>query len=408
MRPVLVVIGCCLAAPLAAQNTWIVDVTNAPGTHFTSVAAAFADAQVVDGDLLLVLPGTYGQAATSKALTLLGYPTATLQTNFNSTAPAAALAFANTTGSQPVVLKNLVLRSWANHVALDLQAVAGPVIVENVDATASTWPGNQPLSPLRITGCPVVTLANVRAAGGEQSVAIAGSTVFASGCRFTGQTSSELQNILLGHTQPALVIAQDATVHLAGCSAFGGDGALLPHFGHQPPAPAIRCAGTLSIAADASVTIAAGLEVAGVPAAVAAIECTGGGVRVDPEVVLVPRSSAPPITCAAGRVQLPALVGTGAPPGGVARFDHSSQPGNLGVLILGFPGLPFATPFGLAAFAPGTAIVAGVATVPAAGTASFAQSVPNQAALRGVTIASTGLDIGALVLLANTAVIVLH
>lgn len=66
------VFAAVLTAALGAQgNTWIVDINNGAGTHFTSLVTAIAS--VNDGDTLVVRAGTYrGNIATSKALTILG------------------------------------------------------------------------------------------------------------------------------------------------------------------------------------------------------------------------------------------------------------------------------------------------------------------------------------------------
>src|SRR5687768_7090441 len=58
-----------LAAPLAAQRTWIVDANNGPGTDFVGLQICVDTA--ADGDTILVRAGNYS-ASISKGVTIIG------------------------------------------------------------------------------------------------------------------------------------------------------------------------------------------------------------------------------------------------------------------------------------------------------------------------------------------------
>ena len=75
-RPTFVLTIGLAAASVGAQATWIVDLNNGPGTHFTSLPPAIAVSAV--GDLILVRPGHYGSgsppAVIRRGLTIIGLP----------------------------------------------------------------------------------------------------------------------------------------------------------------------------------------------------------------------------------------------------------------------------------------------------------------------------------------------
>ena len=204
-----------LTLPAAAQSTWVLDA--AGSGDFTDLQTAI---DAVDaGDVLLVLPGSYGEATLSKALTLLGDPDQ----------PEPHVAGLDVQGAPRATLVHLELDR------LRLVGVAGTAVVDdcNVGPGPSWAPHPQlPLSAFAIQGCGDVRLsrtaiesAEVQASGLVALRVSAGSRVQLADCDLRGADAPADSGLFLwGVGGTALIVEEDSHVWIAGSTLQGGDG----------------------------------------------------------------------------------------------------------------------------------------------------------------------------------------
>ncbi|HEX6812687.1 MAG TPA: hypothetical protein VF384_13755, partial [Planctomycetota bacterium] len=108
-----------LVAGIARCQTYVVDAAGGPAANFTSIAAAVA--AVPDGSVLVVRSGTYaGFTIDNKGLTVLADPGVVMQS-------LQSIAIQNTTATQGVVLRNLVLSD-----GISCTSCAGPVLLDEI------------------------------------------------------------------------------------------------------------------------------------------------------------------------------------------------------------------------------------------------------------------------------------
>lgn len=141
-RPAVALI--CL--PLAAQ-TFIVDLGNGPGAHFTSIAAAVA--AVPDGSVLIVRSGYYFEAVTidQKSLTLLGEQNARLYPNGNG----GGFRIRNLLPAQRVTVRNLEINfTVGSDPTIYCENNLGLVVIDNASPMGR--------SSLQASGCAGVTV----------------------------------------------------------------------------------------------------------------------------------------------------------------------------------------------------------------------------------------------------------
>jgi pectin methylesterase-like acyl-CoA thioesterase len=80
----------CLAAALGAQTTWIVDASNGPGTHFTTIQAAVNASS--PGDKIFVKIGLYVEnVVIDKGITMVGWNATTYPMTVPGNPYAAAI-----------------------------------------------------------------------------------------------------------------------------------------------------------------------------------------------------------------------------------------------------------------------------------------------------------------------------
>lgn len=104
-------------------TTWIVDDDGGPGVDFVDIPAAVMAAQ--GGDLILVLPGTYGSPTISKKLTLIGDPA-----GVSLSGVVTILSAPGTVTLATMTLEGLDIRGCGQTVLLDdIQAFDGKVPV---------------------------------------------------------------------------------------------------------------------------------------------------------------------------------------------------------------------------------------------------------------------------------------
>ena len=204
-----------LCGSAAAQSTWTVDA--AGGADFTSLTAAVAAPQVVDGDTLLVEPAFYGHFTTSKSLAIIG----------------------RAGGGRPWVYDESRIdgAGSATIAGIDFQelmcfAVPGRLVIEDCDIghTGEISDGLDQ-DTFRIEGCAEVVVSNALLqgkTGNEREIESPGCRIRESRVAFVNCT------ILGGHGgddgftgfpgQPGLAIESSSSVTVAGCSVTGGDG----------------------------------------------------------------------------------------------------------------------------------------------------------------------------------------
>lgn len=122
-------VGIVLCAPCLQANTWIVDVNNGPGTHFTSLNAAIA--AVSPNDTLLILPGTYTAAICNKPLRMVGVGTSSL----NPVWVSSLLLFDLPTNSTTAIAN---MRFFGASTCLTTQNCQGSVLVEGATCSRVT------------------------------------------------------------------------------------------------------------------------------------------------------------------------------------------------------------------------------------------------------------------------------
>ncbi len=340
----------CLAfaAPALAQNVWIVDAGAGAGTHFADLPTAVASPNVLDGDVIVVRTGPFGEGAvgftTSKGLTILGeggqvpvYTTA--QSPIEVQALPAGRAF------------RLVGFRRSTDGPLHLRAIqcAGSVHFEDLHAREPDL--FFPTTPsVAIHGSAAVTLRDVETFGAP-AVEILNSTATLVSCRL-GITSIGLgggrcvvaNGSAVAIVQPRFEPVFGTAIELSNCDVVitGGSGSVI----HGPiigatSSPIVGNGGSLTI--DPSVTFVT--QPPGAPVVSGSLQAI---TALQPCTWL----SAP---AAAG--QSTSLLATGAP--GSLQILVVGLPGMLTVTPLGWIGIDLAFPvaWGVTALVPGTGVV---------------------------------------------------
>lgn len=207
-RSIRFAIASCIALSsslASAQNVWVVDSSNGPGTQFTDLPQAVAFAS--DGDVLDVRTGAYSVFTLSgKGLTIVG--SEPVYVVYGGT-----VTISNTSSTQTVSLSRLTLLSAALSAAapLSVQSCSGPVLLDTV----------APYS-LNVSGC-----ADVRA----RFVSISGNDCAVNFSRFELVTSNVSgRKPSADHWPPpaasggAGIAAHGSLLHLAGSIVRGGVG----------------------------------------------------------------------------------------------------------------------------------------------------------------------------------------
>ena len=148
-----------LAAPVFAQDVWVVDDVAGPGVDFTEIQAAVLAAG--DGDVIVVGGGTYGSfAIEGKSLVVTADLGAAVVIRevvpFGSTPPATQVRVFNLDPDDDVVLRGLIISPDPNVGSflgsLSLEDNSGDVLIEDCQVT-----GNSLLfGPLVIGGTPAL------------------------------------------------------------------------------------------------------------------------------------------------------------------------------------------------------------------------------------------------------------
>ena len=366
-----------LALCPAQGTTWIVDAANGPGTNFTDLQAALASAQVVAGDKLIVRAGNYAPWATSKGVTILGEPGATV----TSALPSINVVSVRDLGaSATFALTRITIMHNLGATGLWLERNAGRVLLNEVTILCNPQPPpptgtiaslfvNQS-GPLSIHACSVLGGTGIEA--WHTDLVVSQTTV-------QGWTAMFIPAV----STPA-IRATGGTAWLSQVSATGGNSFAFPN----PPSPAVVGQGTrFTIAGDARSSLTAGgYSRYGTPA----IHATGGEIRIAPSVILVAFNTLFPIGGNATVISqpLPFLGATAAGPSGTLAFEVTSSTNDSVALALGLPGAPLALPFGTLHVDPATMLPLLTGVQGPSGRLALQAPVPNMPALRGLVLAS--------------------
>ncbi len=366
----LVRAGACAFAALgvsAQGRVWIVDAANGAGTNFTNLPPAIAAA--ADGDQIWVRPGSYSAVSTGKALTILGDSGAWSAPAIEVSGLPAGRDFVlhgfNSSSVQPQVR----VRNCAGRVLLDRLRLSPPSgqLTYNTPAIEIVNSALVTVQQGTVTGYPAVTAS--------------ASTVHVTDSALTG--GNAVLTFTIQASQPAVNIT-GGKLEVTNSQLRGGNGFVAAQT--PPPRPALIANGsTLRIAGDAaSCRLIAGTGTT-IPAP--ALRGTLGSLRIDPNVVLTPYLTAPPIegTIAVQTLRLPALRALGAPPGGVVPLDLFAPVGDLAALFVGQPAdlLPLPMFGGDLGLDPTRMLHILASTIGATGHLTLNVPVPNNPSLRG-------------------------
>ena len=399
-----------MATAVAAQGrTFLVDANNSPGTHFTDLPPAVAAA--ADGDVLVVLAGSYSGFAVSKGIAILGRQGVIVSGN-NPAVPAVDVT--NVPFGRTLVLKDLEIKHPSPlpaESALRLQANAGRIHLDGV------VPYNFERRPLPITGCLLVTIRNHGTGGTTPNYpSISASTVVIARSVLDGAAASYHAWTGVRTARPG-VVATNSSVSIVDCTIRGGSGATTSWMPPQAygPAPAVSASGcTLSMRGRSQDIVAAGAGAgAYYTSPVPAISAPGSTVEIDPAIPLSSYLATPPITGAVGVVTAPlaALDAPNAALGGWLSPALRSSPADPFVLALGLPSDPTASPIGTLFLDLQLFAVLAIGVQNATGSMQWAFAVPNDPVLRGATFAleaANGYSSGARVGLTNPVLLTLE
>lgn len=330
MRELIWLLCSGLCAATTAQ-TFVVDASNGPGTHYTSIAAATA--AVPSGATLLVRPGIYGEfVIDNKSLTVIGGAGVEVA---NSVWWIPAFEIKWIAASQRVVLQGIALAGPIQ--SARVHDCAGAVVLE--DLAMSPAPTNAfGVGDIWIRRCDQVALRGWNAS--EVLLWLIDSRVVLESCVLRGQVAQQVGSFYAPSSSALLV--EGGVTELVDCRLYGGGGDPNSLFGWNRPAidgaavtqPVFRILAPCRLEGASAAGWAPAPAIAG-----------GGSLRLDPAVALV-SSAGSPIDPGYTVVSapMPAVLGSSAPPGGSLTASALGPTGVLAVLVLGLPGPPFAVP----------------------------------------------------------------
>ncbi len=391
MKLISLVSLCSLCVSTAfAQQTWIVDASNGPGSHFTGLPSAVAAAS--DGDTLQVRAGSYAVFSTSKALRVLGSPGAQFNPGILGSFPGTVLIHDLPAGrtflmkgiSFPPVWYQLVplihLRNNKGHVHFDYVSIAtGPFSLgleidscSQVSWSHSTWNSRVRFLDSTVV-CSEVSAHNLGMAGANPPVISAvRCDLLVSASQFRGVTGSRSTPFVL-YAGPALHLIDSV-------ATFGAETSLI-----------------------------AGLKGPLGPAAPGAVIATGSKIDVDSRVAITGGIvSNRPVTTRS----IPGLRVNGGGPGAILAATHYGTPGSSAWILIANPGPLVTMPIGfdVVGLDPASLIVAGGGVVAANRQFGVQVSVPSNPLIDGTPIATQGVEFTAAggLLLTLPVTVVLH
>jgi hypothetical protein len=312
----LALLSCCsllaIGVRCPAQGTYVVNPSGFGG--FNDITTAVAS--VPDGSTLLVFPGTYAPVVID------GKSVSILCSDNVFANGSIYLEIKNLTASQRSVVRGLRPASAAS--GIFVRDVAGHAAIDN--------PGTQ----LVLTGpgalaspCVVVNVAQFFLRGfvfvGETGSSVAASHVVFESCTFTAS------NPVSGNGSG--LSATDSNVQALRCSFTGANGLVIPKLGTYPGGPGVLLINSVFRAAGRSTDrIVAGSTPAVLGFTVPPIDGSGNA-RVEPAILLIGAPVVLPMT----RPQLPSLLATSAPPGGVMQVTRLGAIGIAYAIAISLP-----------------------------------------------------------------------
>jgi len=281
-----------LAGSLGAQRTWVVDQSGGVGSDFRDIPAAVNAAN--DGDVILCRAGNYTGTTTSKGITLLGAPGATLNALIRRGMTVLSLPAGQTFAMKGFSANFSGLPGVS---PLRVGNSLGRVHLEDLDFVAD-------YRALDLTG--TVTMSHVRVSG-SYALWITNGDLSASRCTFVGTSTDAL---LLGSAGFVVDLAYCTATSIGSGNAVGG------------------LASSVAISGDSSSSYTG-------PVSVSVL----GGFFVDPAIQF---SHGRPAGAMLRRI--PALEAMGAAPGQSIATSLYSPAGELVVLVLSWPDYPFPVP----------------------------------------------------------------
>jgi hypothetical protein len=306
--------GLAIAAPAAAQRTWLVD-DNDPLADFNDLPPALSAAAA--GDTVLVRAGSYANAWITKPLTVLGEPGAVVNGAFLPTIEVTGIPLGKTAlvrglsvGPTSFGTRPIWIHDNGGHVHLEQISAPFPLVAErNVQLS---------LRFVSLEGGPALRVVDSR-------VVLA---------------QSLLQAFPVVVQPNYGAVLERAEVTIAGSVVHGG----ADFFGFAGPGPGIDLrGGMLVLGADTSILTGAASSLH----AVSAITSIGGTIRLDGAARLVPVNGAPPISGSATVVAAPVPTTGAVISAGQLTTTIHAQPGERSFLLAALTLNPLAaTPFG--------------------------------------------------------------
>lgn len=315
----LSVVGLLLLSTAAtAQNVFIVDGLNRPGTHFTDLPAAEAAAQ--PGDVLDLRPdgGPYTAITTSKGLRILANFASIRVTHTN---PFRVLDLP--AGQDFVLQRGLISLNQPPGVAtVEALRCTGRVHFEQLDVSNYTsGPG------IAVVDCSAVTLRECRVVGGWPALFVRDSTVVLTGSTLVGGPAD---------SAPAGdgIIAVQSRLQLAGCQVSGG-----ATFSSQSPGAAATLHACSVTAGGGAIGgwMKAGSSLRGSPASVPAVRGQSSLLELDPGLPVTGTGSQPVVGVAVVNRTVPSLVMHGV---SVVLSQFEGDPTAATATLIGVPSDP--------------------------------------------------------------------
>ncbi len=369
------------AHPTTAQATWVVDVQNGPGTHFTSLQSAIFTA--APGDRLLVRAGNYAPAVMDRPLTIVGESMdSVFVTGISGYSPGFVIQ-ALPVGSLAAIEGITFAATGLAPITLDVQSGPGRVILDRVRSTRVTTAAGA--TDLRCTRCNFLEGLRVNACTGTLDRCAIGAEPLGSMPGAPG------------------LLAASSQLHLDRCQVVGRDRVQVGLSTYPATAAIQSTASTIVLSGDGTGFIAAGTG-GSTPAV------QGSGVlAIDPHVVLLPTGTAPATAGVAVTTQArPSLAVDAGPPGGTVDIDLFGTPGHGHVAAVGVAIPPVDVPALGGTLWLDTILFWGIGQFGATGRVLGQVPVPNLSAVVGITFSWQAAEFGPGTITLSNAVSYVH
>ncbi|MEZ5963527.1 MAG: hypothetical protein R3F56_06745 [Planctomycetota bacterium] len=235
-------------APTLCAQTYIVDASNGPGTHFTDLPAAVSS--VPDGASLRVRPGQYSQfVITAKSLSILGDSEASVRINAQSGSLITVRALAP---AQQVVIRDVgSVQTYGPGAQIVVEDCAGAVTFDTCTIAHSvSFFGYTAQPALQVRRSTNVHLRRIHGASGHPDASVADACVEFDSCQFAGRDQT-----VAGAEGYAGLAVSHCRVSLRNCTIRGGAGGSDLYTSFGPGGPGLDAVdSTLDLAPGNSLT----------------------------------------------------------------------------------------------------------------------------------------------------------